>query len=85
MAREVDDVARVRMGAMSNIRLGRSRRHGETVPLAAGAEATVFRDDETNIVTLSVADDTGATFTVRMPSQAASDLAVAIVNAANGL
>ena len=56
----------------------------QTLPLYPGVVASVSGDDERSNVVLSVTDEVGASFTVQIPAQAASDLAVALVNAANG-
>ena len=53
--------------------------------LYPGVVATVSGDREADCVHLSITDDIGTSFTVQIPSQAASDLAVALVNAANGM
>lgn len=58
---------------------------GRALTLYGGVQATVSGDDERTLVFLSVTDEVGTSFTLRIPSQAASDLAVALVNAANGL
>ncbi len=55
-----------------------------TLPLCTGVVATVVQDDA-DCVLLSIVDEVGTSFTIRLPSQAASDLAVALVNAANGM
>ncbi len=56
------------------------------MPLQPGVAATVSTGRDGNSVCLSIIDDEGkSTFTVEIPAQAASDLAVALVNAANGL
>ena len=56
-----------------------------TVPLYPGVVATVAGEHERDKVVLSLTDGLGASFTIEIPSRAASDLAVALVNAANGL
>lgn len=55
-----------------------------TLPLCSGVVATVAQH-HVDCVLLSIVDEVGTTFTIRLPSQAASDLAVALVNAANGM
>ena len=59
---------------------------GEVVlPLSPGVVATVCSVDEGDSVFLSIDDEAGTSFKIRIPSQQASDLAVALVNSANGL
>ncbi len=59
---------------------------GEVVlPLSPGVVATVCSVDEGNSVFLSIDDEAGTSFNIRIPSEQASDLAVALVNSANGL
>ncbi len=54
--------------------------------LYGGVTATVSGDQAKEWVFLSIADAAnGAPFTLRIPSREASDLAVLLVNAANGL
>jgi hypothetical protein len=55
------------------------------VPLYTGVVATVAGDHQRDKVVLSLTDGLGASFTIEIPCRAASDLAVALVNAANGL
>ena len=56
------------------------------IPLGPGVTAAVSADDERNWVFLSITDDDAGRhpFAIRIPVQQASDLAVALVNAANG-
>lgn len=61
-------------------------KQGEVVlTLSPGVVATVCSVDEGDAVFLSIDDEAGASFNIRIPSQQASDLAVALVNSANGL
>ena len=56
---------------------------GQSVPLSPGVVATV--SDGHDHVLLSIGDEMRTSFTMRIPSRAASDLAVALVNAANDM
>lgn len=56
-----------------------------TLVLRAGITATVTADPARSTILLSIVEETKPLFTIQIPSQAASDLAVALVNAANGL
>ncbi|MDQ4069543.1 MAG: hypothetical protein M3203_08780 [Actinomycetota bacterium] len=56
------------------------------VPLSPGVKATISCDEEKGWVYLSIADaERTAPVALQIPAQQASDLAVALVNAANGL
>ena len=55
------------------------------MPLYPGASATVWADRVADSVVLTIVDERRGTFTLAIPSNAASDLAVALVNAANGV
>ena len=55
-----------------------------TIPLFPGTSATVCANHLEDSVVLTIVDETREVFTIALPSQAASDLAVALVNAANG-
>ena len=56
-----------------------------TLALGPGKTATVTDDAARSTVVLAIVDDTNPSFIIEIPSQAASDLALALVNAANGL
>jgi hypothetical protein len=56
----------------------------ESLALYPGASATVSTDLARDVVVLTIVDDAGPSLTVEMPTQAASDLALVLVNAANG-
>ncbi len=56
----------------------------DAVVFADGMIASVRRDDDMSGVALSFVRQ-GASFTIHIPSESASDLAVALVNKANGL
>ncbi len=58
---------------------------GEVLPLAPGVAATVSSAEERTLVVVSIDHGVGTSLTIRIPAQQASDLAVALVNAANGL
>ncbi len=74
------------MNVLPNPRLGVDAGSANVLPLAEGVTATVTRDEEKGWVYLSIVDKTrGVPLTLEIPSQYASDLAVALVNAANGL
>ena len=61
-------------------------RTSKALPLYDGVTATVSSDEETGWVFLSISDaGGGAPLTLQIPSREASDLAVLLVNAANGL
>jgi hypothetical protein len=53
--------------------------------LSPRAVATISADRQRDVVVLSIVDGAGPAFTVEIPSRAASELAVVLVNAANGL
>ena len=53
------------------------------IALVPGTSASVWADHPTDSVVLTIVDETRGVFTIAIPSQAASDLAVALVNAAN--
>ena len=54
--------------------------------LSEGVTAAVSSDDDRSYVFLWIADESaGAPFNIRIPAEQASDLAVALVNAANGM
>ncbi len=56
------------------------------VPLGDGVTATVSNDEERGWVYLSIADPAvGAPLILQIPAREASDFAVLLVNAANGL
>ncbi|MDQ3895913.1 MAG: hypothetical protein M3326_01475 [Actinomycetota bacterium] len=58
----------------------------KVVPLDDGVTATIARDEGTGWVFLSIAHTAaGGDFTLQIPARQASDLAVALVDAANGL
>ncbi len=58
---------------------------GEVLALAPGVAATVSSAEERTLVVVSIDQGVGTSLTIRIPAQQASDLAVALVNAANGL
>ena len=56
------------------------------IPLGPGIIGAVSADGEKTSVFLSITDDDGKPlFTLRIPAQQASNFAVALVNAANGV
>ena len=58
----------------------------KVLPLRGGVTATVSRDEDKGWVFLSITDATGGVdLTLKVPAREASDLAVLLVNAANGL
>ncbi len=57
----------------------------QPLPLSPGVAAKISTDQKSDAVLLSIVDETGTAFSIQIPTAAASDLAVALVNAANGL
>ena len=54
------------------------------IALLPDTSVSVWADHPTESVVLTIVDETRGVFTIAIPSQAASDLAVALVNAAKG-